>query len=181
MAKTYPMNLKETEACKAFIDEHLKSGKIRKSQSLQASLFFFVQKKDGGLHPCQDYRYLNEHTVKNAYLLPLIVKDTRMLLYRLIFRTTWTGDTHEETDVLPDSRRDEDSWDKTTLIVKEIVNTSFNSYSQRVKGTRTMGLDCNAALWRSSLRLYIQDNTVFIQSQSEHGPGHGTYQKVIEG
>ena len=60
------------EACKVFIDEHLKSGKIRKSQSPQASLFFFVQKKDGGLQPCQDYWYLNEHMVKNAYPLPLI-------------------------------------------------------------------------------------------------------------
>ena len=49
VAKSYPMNLKEMEACKAFIDEHLKSGKIRKSRSLQASPIFFVQKKDGGL------------------------------------------------------------------------------------------------------------------------------------
>ena len=37
-----------------------------------ASPFFFVDKKDGKLRPCQDYRYLNEHTVKNAYPLPLI-------------------------------------------------------------------------------------------------------------
>ena len=72
VAKTYPMNPKEMEACKEFIDKHLKSGKIRKSQLPQASLFFFVQKKDRGLHPCQDYQYLNKHTVKNAYPLPLI-------------------------------------------------------------------------------------------------------------
>ena len=72
VAMTYPMNPKEMEACKAFIDEHLKSGKIWKSQSPQASPFFFVQKKDGGLRPCQDFWYLNEHTVKNAYPLPLI-------------------------------------------------------------------------------------------------------------
>ena len=37
-----------------------------------ASPFFFVKKKDGKLRPCQDYQYLNEHTVKNAYPLPLI-------------------------------------------------------------------------------------------------------------
>ena len=60
------------EACKEFIDEHLKSSKIRKSQLSQASLFFFVQKKDRGLCLCQDYQYLNEHTVKNAYPLPHI-------------------------------------------------------------------------------------------------------------
>ena len=37
-----------------------------------ASPFFFIKKKDGKLQPCQDYRYLNDWTVKNAYLLPLI-------------------------------------------------------------------------------------------------------------
>ena len=37
-----------------------------------ASLFFFVKKKDGKLRPCQDYWYLNEWTIKNAYPLPLI-------------------------------------------------------------------------------------------------------------
>ena len=72
VAKSYPMNPKEMEVCKEFINKNLKSGKIRKSQSPQASPFFFIQNKDGGLRPCQDYQYLNEYTVKNAYPLPLI-------------------------------------------------------------------------------------------------------------
>src|SRR6202040_1325242 len=37
-----------------------------------ASPFFFVKKKDGKLRPTQDYRKLNEATIKNRYLLPLI-------------------------------------------------------------------------------------------------------------
>jgi Reverse transcriptase (RNA-dependent DNA polymerase) len=37
-----------------------------------ASPFFFVKKKDRKLRPCQDYQYLNDWTVKNAYPLPLI-------------------------------------------------------------------------------------------------------------
>ena len=49
VAKSYPMNPREMEVCKAFINEHLKSGKIRKSWSPQASPFFFVRKKDGRL------------------------------------------------------------------------------------------------------------------------------------
>ena len=47
-------------------------GWIRPSKSPQASPFFFVKKKDGKLRPVQDYHYLNEHTVKNAYPLPLV-------------------------------------------------------------------------------------------------------------
>ena len=37
-----------------------------------ASPFFFVDKKDGKLRPCQDYRALNDRTIKNTYPLPLI-------------------------------------------------------------------------------------------------------------
>ncbi len=37
-----------------------------------ASPFFFVKKKDGKLRPVQDYRKLNEMTIKNHYPLPLI-------------------------------------------------------------------------------------------------------------
>jgi hypothetical protein len=38
-----------------------------------ASPFFFVSKKDSdALRPCQDYRYLNDGTVKNVYLLSLV-------------------------------------------------------------------------------------------------------------
>jgi hypothetical protein len=33
---------------------------------------FFVGKKDVNLRPTQDYRYLNEQTIKDAFPLPLI-------------------------------------------------------------------------------------------------------------
>ena len=72
VAKLYPLNPKELMACQAFIDENLKTGRIRPSKSPQASPFFFIKKKDGKLRPVQDYRYLNKHTVKNAYPLPLV-------------------------------------------------------------------------------------------------------------
>jgi Reverse transcriptase (RNA-dependent DNA polymerase) len=55
-----------------FLKENLKKGYIWPSQSPMASPFFFVSKKDGKLQPCQDYRYLNNWTVKNSYPLPLI-------------------------------------------------------------------------------------------------------------
>jgi len=45
---------------------------IRKSNAPVASPFFFVEKKEGSLHPVQDYHALNEVTIKDAYPLPLI-------------------------------------------------------------------------------------------------------------
>jgi hypothetical protein len=44
-----------------------------------ASPFFYVKKKYGRLRPCQDYRYLNDWTIKNAYPLPLISELTNKL------------------------------------------------------------------------------------------------------
>ncbi|GBE77221.1 Transposon Tf2-6 polyprotein [Sparassis crispa] len=70
--KVYPLLLKEQGAMDDFLEENLRKGYIRPSKSPMASPFFFVGKKDGALRPCQDYRYLNEGTVKNAYPLPLI-------------------------------------------------------------------------------------------------------------
>ena len=72
IGKLYPLTPDERKATEDFIDEHLATGKICPSNSPQASPFFFVKKKDGGLCLCQDYRYVNEYTVRDAYLLPLI-------------------------------------------------------------------------------------------------------------
>ena len=72
ICKVYPLSPDEQKATNNFIEENLRTGKIRPSSSPQVSSFFYVGKKDSGLRPCQDYRYISEHTVKDAYLLPLI-------------------------------------------------------------------------------------------------------------
>ena len=68
----YPLSLPEQTKLQEFIDDNLKKKYIRPSKSPMASPFFFVDKKDGKLRPCQDYRMLNEGTIKNTYPLPLI-------------------------------------------------------------------------------------------------------------
>ena len=66
-AKAYPLNHIEHQACKEFIEKHLKIGKISLLKSPQVAPFFFVKKKEASkLWPCQDYWYLNCHTIKNA-------------------------------------------------------------------------------------------------------------------
>ena len=47
---------------------------IRISKSPYAANFFFVKKKDGKLHPVQDYRPLNKWTKKNKNISPLITQ-----------------------------------------------------------------------------------------------------------
>ena len=71
-SKIYSLNPEEEKLTKEFINEHLAKGTIRKSTSPQASSFFFVEKKNRGKRPCQDYQYVNDKTIKNDYPLPLI-------------------------------------------------------------------------------------------------------------
>jgi len=66
------LSRKEREEVREFAKEQLRKGYIRLSKSLQTALVFFVRKKDGKKRMVQDYRYLNEWTIKNNYPLPLI-------------------------------------------------------------------------------------------------------------
>jgi hypothetical protein len=70
--KNYNLTPEEQKELDKFLDENLEKGYIQPSQSPQVSPSFFVKKKDGRLRPCQDYRYLNDWTIKNTYPLLLI-------------------------------------------------------------------------------------------------------------
>lgn len=71
-SKIYPLSRKETQAMEDCIEEALNSGFIRHSTSPAAAGFFFVEKKDGALRPCIDFRGLNKVTVKFCYPLLLV-------------------------------------------------------------------------------------------------------------
>jgi len=70
--KAYPMTLKEEETLSQWLDEQLKAGLIAESNSRYAAPCFFIPKKDGTLRLVQDYRWLNQHTIKDKTPLPLI-------------------------------------------------------------------------------------------------------------
>jgi len=55
-----------------FTSEQLRKEYIRLSKLPQMAPVLFVGKKNGKKHMVQNYRYLNEWTVKNNYPLPLI-------------------------------------------------------------------------------------------------------------
>ena len=67
-----PLLLEEQKEVSEFINEQLTKEYIHPSKSEQTSPVFFVLKKDGRKQMVQDYRYLNEHTVRNNYPLLLI-------------------------------------------------------------------------------------------------------------
>jgi hypothetical protein len=69
--KSYNLTPEEQVEQDKFTKENLKKGYIQSSQSPMASPFFFVKKQDSKLRPCQNYRYLNNFTIKNACSLSI--------------------------------------------------------------------------------------------------------------
>ena len=74
MGKTsvYRLTPPEKLALKDYIEDGLKRGTLRRSEAPNACFFFFIDKKDGKLHPVQDYQPLNTIIRKNVAPIPLI-------------------------------------------------------------------------------------------------------------
>ena len=68
----YLLNEKELLDLKKQLNDLLSRGYIRPSKSSYGAQVFFVDKKDGKLRMCIDYRALNKVTIKNNYPLPWI-------------------------------------------------------------------------------------------------------------
>ena len=66
------MILKEEEALNQWLDKQLKAGLIVESKSRYTAPCFYILKKDGSLQLVQDYRKLNQITIKDKTLLSLI-------------------------------------------------------------------------------------------------------------
>ena len=56
------------------MEDQLRKGYIRPSKSPQMLPVFFVGKKNGSKRMVMDYHNLNDQTIKNNYLLPLITE-----------------------------------------------------------------------------------------------------------
>ncbi len=71
-SRLYHMSGYKLQKVKNYLIEHLNKGFISSSSAPYASLILFVEKKDGSLRFCVDYRKLNALIKRNRYLLPLI-------------------------------------------------------------------------------------------------------------
>ena len=71
--RIYPLSRVEREKVQEFVKDQLRKRYIRSLKSPQMLLVFFGLKKDKKKRMVQDYRYLNSWTIKNNYLLPLIL------------------------------------------------------------------------------------------------------------
>ncbi len=100
--RVYPLSIPECKAMEEYLQEALNQGFIWPSISPLASSFF-VDKKDGGLWPCIDYRTLNYQMMKLPYPLPLVpaaleeLRGARMFS-KLVLRSAYSLVSIRESD-----------------------------------------------------------------------------------
>ena len=70
--KAYAMTIKKEEALNKWLNEQLNARLIKESKSRYAAPCFYIPKKDGSLQLVQDHQKLNQVTIKDKTLLPLI-------------------------------------------------------------------------------------------------------------
>ena len=87
--KVYPLTPEEQKVTEDFLEETLNPERF--DPQIQASSLFFVGKNNNGLWPCKDHRYVNEHTIKDAYPLPLI--SDKVKVPRSLPSLMFAGDT----------------------------------------------------------------------------------------
>ena len=83
--KVYLLLREKREKVREFIAKQTKKRYIRPSKLLQTALVFFVGKKDRKKRIVQDYQYLNKWTVKNNYLLLLILDIIKSIGTKKVF------------------------------------------------------------------------------------------------
>ena len=161
----YNISLPEKESMHNYIAESLLSGIIRPSSSPLGAGFFFVDKKDGGLRPCIDYRGLNDITVKNKYPLPLISSTLEPLTHARVFTKLDLRNAYHLVRI-----RDGDEW-------KTAFNTHLGHFEYLVM---PFGLSNAPAVFQALVNdvlrdmlnifvvVYLDDILIFSRSVEEH-------------
>ena len=70
--KNRPLSQPELRVVRKWLDDNLSKGFIRESKAPCAAPLMLAAKPGGGVRVCQDYRGLNNITIKNRYPLPLV-------------------------------------------------------------------------------------------------------------
>ena len=145
-----------------YIQESLAAGIIRTSSSPLGAGFFFVAKKD---NPCIDFRCLNNITIKNKHLLPLISSAFESLEDARIFTKLDLWNAYYLVHV-----REGDEW-KTAFnipmghweyLVMPFVLTNAPVVFQALVN------DVLRDMLNKFVFVYLDDILIFSRSQSEH-------------
>lgn len=163
--KPFPLSRPEREALAVFIDDNLKKGFIRKSNSPIAMGTFLVSKSNGEYRTVVDFRPVNEIVVDNRNPIPCI---DDLMTYLNDARVFTKIDLRGAYNLL--RMRPGDEW-KTAFVCSQ----GQFEYTVMPFGLKTapaifqsMMEDIFSDLLRQSVLIYLDDILIFSKTEEEH-------------
>ena len=164
-AKTYAMMVKEKEALNQWLDEQLKARLIVESKSRYAALCFYILKKDGSLWLVQDYRKLNQVTIKDKMPLFLIGEVIDKLKKAKYFNKLDLIQEYNNIQI-----KEGNEWKAAFLINKRLFKPQV-IYFRLYNSLRIFQRIMNSIFWElfyeGVLAIYIDDFVILAKTMKE--------------
>ena len=164
-SRVYPLSPNEQVELDKFLQENLSKGYISESKSPISSPFFFIKKKDGSLRPVQDYRRLNEITVKNRYPIPLVSELVDRLKQAKVFTKLDIRWGYNNIRI-----KTGDEWKAAFCMSKglyELIVMTFGLTNALVTFQHMMN-DLFKDLIGVIVIIYLNDLLIFLENDSDH-------------
>ena len=162
--RPYRMPFARRQQCESLVQEMLKDGIIRESNSPWASPVTLVEKRDKSIRFCIDYRRLNAITRKNSYPIPLVQDVFDAMAGAKIFSTMDLRSGYHQLTMAPDSI------EKTAFSVPsglyEFLRMPFGLTAAPAVFQKTM--DKVLAGLGTYAKVFIDDIVVWSNTPEEH-------------
>ena len=164
-SRPYRLSHKEYEVVKEEIDKMLKNNVIRKSNSPWASPVVLVQKKDGSIRFCVDYRRLNSVTKKDVYPIPRVDESLERFKDMKWFSVLDLKSGYWQIKIKEEDKQ------KTAFVTRdglyEFNVVPFGLCNAPATFQRTMDLALAGLKWTVCL-VYMDDIIIFSKTFEEH-------------
>eukprot|EP00877_Chromochloris_zofingiensis_P003160 jgi/Chrzof1/12845/Cz07g09130.t1 len=163
--RMYRLSPREREEVEQQIKDLLAKGFIEPSTSPFGAPILFVQKKDGSLRMCIDYRALNKLTVKNRYPIPRIDDLLDRLHGATMFSSLDLQSGYHQIRIHPND------------VVKTAFNTPLGHYQWRVLAFGLTNAPATsqhvmnqvlAPFINKFVVVYLDDILIYSKSEAEH-------------
>jgi len=164
--KMYLLSREKREEVCEFISEQLRKEYIRPLKSPQTALVFFVGKKDEKKYIVQDYRYLNEWTVKNNYSLPLISDIVENIGIKKVFIKMDLRWGYNNVQI-----KERDKW-KVAFIIPEESFEPIVKFFRLTNSLATFQIMMNEIIWdlinMKKVASFIDNVIIGTEAKKEH-------------
>ena len=158
--------LHEVEEVCQHIQEMLDGGAIRPSQSSWCNTVVLVQKKDGTLRFCIDFRRLNTHTKKDSYPIPKCLETMESLVGARYFSTMDLKSGFWQVKVSEDSRQ-YTAFTVGSMGVYKFLHMPYSLCNMSMMFQHLMQ-NCLGELNLSFAMVYLDDVIVYSETPEDH-------------